>query len=131
MIEGYKVLDSQGYTSTVYYLPGDPPRACKSFNEDCIKTHFPVEKEAYERFSAHNHPFSILKYSGIHDRISAGIVLELAEKKSLYEYRWRQKQSVNPDPDLELEVLYRWAVSLGWASRGGLGIRSLSGRVQL
>lgn len=107
MTEGYKVLDSWGYTSTVYYLPGDPPRVCKSFNEDCNKTHFPVEKEAYERFSAHNHPSSILKYYGIHYSIPAGIILELAEKKSLYKYRWDQKQSGNPDP--ETGVLYRWA----------------------
>lgn len=107
MTEGYKVLDSDGYTSTIYYLPGDSPRVCKSFNEDCIKTHFPVEKRAYERFSAHSHPSSILKYYGIHDSIPAGIILELAEKQSLWRYRWDQKQFGNPDP--EAEVLYRWA----------------------
>jgi hypothetical protein len=81
MAEGYEVLDTWGYTSTVYYLSGDPPRACKSFNKECIITHFPVEKEAYERFSAHNHSSSILKYYGIHDSIPAGIILELAGKK--------------------------------------------------
>ncbi|KAE9372749.1 hypothetical protein N431DRAFT_439782 [Stipitochalara longipes BDJ] len=107
MAEGYKVLDNRGYTSTVYHIPGNPPRVCKSFNEDCIKTHFPVEKEAYERFSANNHPSSILKYYGIHDRISAGVILELAENQSIHEYRWKQREFGNPDP--ENEILYRWA----------------------
>lgn len=88
-------------------FPGDPPRICKSFNEDCVKTHFPVEFEAYKRFSAHNHPSSILKYYGIHNSISAGFILELAEKKSLYKHRWDLKQYGNPDP--KAEVLYRWA----------------------
>jgi serine/threonine protein kinase len=111
MIEGYKVVDSSGYTSTVYYLPGDPPRVCKSFNEEC--THFPVEEEAYKRFSANDHPSSILKYYGIHDSIPAGIILELAEKTNLYKYRWVQNRSGNPDP--ETEVLYRWA---GQAAEG-------------
>ena len=107
MTGGFKVLDSWGYTSTIYYLPGDPPRVCKSFNEDCIKTHFPVEQEAYERFSSHNHPSSILKYYGIHENISAGIILEFAEKDNLHKYLWDQKQFGNPDPGTE--VLYRWA----------------------
>ncbi|KAK4953508.1 hypothetical protein LTR66_013629 [Elasticomyces elasticus] len=107
MAEGYKVLDSRGYTSTVYCLLGDPPRVCKSFNKDCVKTHFPVEREAYERFSAHKHPSSILKYYGVHDSIPAGIVLELAEKGSLHEYRRNQKLFGHPDP--ETEVFYRWA----------------------
>jgi serine/threonine protein kinase len=107
MIEGYKVFDNSGYTSTIYYLPGDPPRVCKSFNEDCIKNHFPAEKEAYKRFSTNNHPSSILNYYGIHDTIPAGIILELAEKKSLHNYRWDRKEFGFPDP--ETEVLYRWA----------------------
>jgi serine/threonine protein kinase len=107
MAKGYKAMDCWGYTSTVYHLPGNPPRVCKSFNEDCIKTHFPVEKEAYERFSTHNRPSSILKYYGVHDSIPAGIILELAEKQDLHNYRWDQKQFGNPDP--EPEVLYRWA----------------------
>lgn len=107
MMEGYTVFDNAGYTSTVYHLPGDPPRACKSFNEDCTKTHFPVEVEAYKRFSTNNHPSSILKYYGIHDAIPAGIILELAEKKSLHKYRWDQRQFGHPDP--ETEILYRWA----------------------
>lgn len=108
MAEGYKVLDNHGYTSTVYSLPDDPPRVCKSFNEDCVETHFPVEREAYERFSAHGHPSSILKYYGVHDSISAGIILEHAQKGSLHVNRWEQKQRQKPEP--ESEVLYRWAM---------------------
>lgn len=108
MAEDYKVLDdSHGYTSTIYYLGGDPPRVCKSLNEDCVKTHFPVEREAYERFSAHKQPSSILEYYGIHDSIPAGIILEHAEKGSLHNYRWVQKKQFGQDP--QTEVLYRWA----------------------
>jgi serine/threonine protein kinase len=107
MAEEYKVLDSWGYTSTVYSIPGDPPRVCKSFNEDCIGSHFPVEKNAYERFSAHKYPPSILKYYGVHETIPAGIILELAEKGNLFKYLWEQKQFTNSDPDAE--ELYRWA----------------------
>ena len=108
MAEGSEVLDSWGYTSTVYYLPGDPPRACKSFHKECIGTHFPVDKEAYERFSAHDHPPSILKYYGIHDTIPAGIILELAENKNLNKYRWDMKHCQYPS-ELAPEILYRWA----------------------
>jgi serine/threonine protein kinase len=108
MDNGYKVLDNSGYTSTIYSLPGDPPRVCKSFHEDCMQTHFPVEKAAYERFSAHNHPSSILKYYGPHDDIPAGLILELAEHKNLHKYRWDQRQFGRPDPGDE--VLYRWAL---------------------
>ena len=108
MADGYKVLDNSGYTSTIYSLPGEPPRVCKSFNEECMQTHFPVEKAAYERFSAHNHPSSILKYYGTHDDMPAGIILELTENKNLHKYRWDQRQFGKPDP--ENEVLYRWAL---------------------
>jgi serine/threonine protein kinase len=107
MAADFEVLDTHGYTSIVYSLPGDPPRVCKSVNEDCMKTHFPVEREAYERFSAHGHPSSILKYYGIHDTIPAGIILELAEHGSLYRYRWEQREFGKPDP--EPEIMYRWA----------------------
>lgn len=108
MADGYKVLDNSGYTSKIYSLPGEPPRVCKSFNKDCMQTHFPVEKAAYERFSAHNHPSSILKYYGNHNDIPASLILELAENKNLHKYRWDQKQFGKPDP--ENEVLYRWAL---------------------
>lgn len=107
MAEAYRVLDRSGYTSTVYSLQGDPPRVCKSFNKDCAKTHFPVEREAYERFSAHAHPSSILKYYGIHDSIPTGIILEHAQKGNLHEYCWQQMISKNSAP--EPEILYRWA----------------------
>lgn len=107
MAEHLEVLDGYGYTSTVYHLPGDPPRVCKSLNADCIKTHFPVEKEAYERFVAHEHPSSILKYYGIYDGILGSIVLELAENNSVYDYLCSLQRIRAPDP--EYKVLYRWA----------------------
>lgn len=108
MADGYEILDTSGYTSTVYYLPGDPPRACKAFNKECVTTHFPVEKEAYERFSKHNPPSSILRYYGNHDVIPFGIILELADKKNLHEYRWDIKRWQHPSDPLP-ETLYRWA----------------------
>lgn len=107
MTENYKLVNGYGYTSKVYHLPGDPPRVCKSLNLDCVKTLFPTEREAYERFSAQKHPSSILKYYGIHDSIPAGIVLEFAENGSLDRYLWDQKQFGKPEP--KAEVLYRWA----------------------
>lgn len=108
MTESYNIFDSGGYTSTVYHLPGDPPRACKSFNKECVETHFPVEKEAYERFSAHGPPSSILKFYGVHTTIPAGLILELAENKNLNKYRWDMKHCQYPS-DPSPEILYRWA----------------------
>ena len=110
MATGYSILpDSHGYTSTIYLLPGSPHLVCKSFNSDCITTHFPVEKAAYERFSAHNHnrPSSILNYHGVHLDLPAGIILDLASNGTLYKYRWDQQQLNNPTPSPE--VLFRWA----------------------
>jgi len=88
MAEGYKILDSTSYTSTIYSLPGSPPRVCKSFNSPCISTHFPTGKAAYERFSQHNPPSNILKYHGIHNILPSGIILSLAENGNLHKYLW-------------------------------------------
>ena len=107
MAEDFTRLDSHGYTSTIYRLPGDPPRICKSFNEDCRETLFPVEKAAYERFAAHGHPASIPMYYGTHESIPAGIILKFAENKDVNDYLWQQKHLHNALPDDE--VLYRWA----------------------
>ena len=108
MTEGYKILEnSHGYTSTIYCLPGNPPRVCKSINADRIDTHFPPEREAYERFSAHDPPSGILRYYGIHDTLPAGIILGLAEKGSLWQYHDTQCRSGKPI--LVPEFLYRWA----------------------
>lgn len=103
---GYEIFD-RGYTAKVYRLPGLPRTVCKSFNEDCRETLFPVEKRVYERFMANNYPVSILKYYGIHEELPSGLVLELAGKKNFYNWRWDMKASDNPVP--EPEMLYRWA----------------------
>ncbi|KAF2725455.1 hypothetical protein K431DRAFT_280828 [Polychaeton citri CBS 116435] len=107
MAEGYQAMESRGFTSIIYHLPGDPPRICKSFNQDCIDSHFPIEQEAYARFSAHHHPSSILKYYGVHDSIPAGIILEFAAKADLHKYLWELGQFGEPSP--KAEVMYRWA----------------------
>ena len=107
MADGFKPLHRQGYTSTVYYLPGEPRRVCKAFNEDCITTLYPVEKAAYERFAAHNPPSSILKYCGVHDSIPSGLVLEFAENTDVYNYLWDQQHLGGGSPDSK--HLLRWA----------------------
>ena len=108
MVDCFKIFDDSGYTSTIYYPPGEPPRVCKSFSGDFERTHFPVEKEAYERFSsAHTHPSSILKYYGVHNSIPAGITLELAEHKNIARYCWEQRVSKNWVPTSG--ILYRCA----------------------
>ena len=87
MVNCFKIFDDSGYTSTIYYLPGELLRVCKSFSSDFERTHFLVEKEAYERFSsAHTHSSSILKYYGVYNSIPARITLELAEHKNIARY---------------------------------------------
>ncbi|GAB7353819.1 hypothetical protein MBLNU459_g4194t1 [Dothideomycetes sp. NU459] len=124
MSENYEVLPkSYGYTSTIYKLPGEPSRICKASNTECIETHFPVEKEAYERFSAHNPPSSLLKYYGVHPTITAGLVLELAEKGDLHTYLSDQRVVYGELPP-SIETLYRWAEQAATALEfaHGLGV---------
>ena len=82
--KNYELLD-KGYTATVYRLPGTR-RVCKSFLSRCANTHFPVEVEAYERFTARGHPPSILRYYGLDKDDPAGVVLELAENGNVHKY---------------------------------------------
>lgn len=107
MANQYEVLQASrhGWTSTIYRLPGSPPRVCKAFNPDCIATHFPVEREAYERFAAAGdaRPASILEYYGIHPTISGSLVLEHAQGSNMWDYMYSQQ----PLPDAER--LLRWA----------------------
>lgn len=106
--EGLAVLSSRGYTSTIYYVPGDPPRVCKVFHQgDSIDNLYPVEKAVYERFTAHDHPSSILKYYGTHGSIPAGLVLEYAANSDLHDYLWQRKHTGQAGPGNAL--LYRWA----------------------
>jgi serine/threonine protein kinase len=107
MAEGFKLLSNRGYTSTVYFIPGQPPRVCKAFNQDSIDTLYPVERAAYERFAANDHPASILKYYGVHEHIPAGIVLEYAKNSDLHDYLWQQTHVGQARPDNA--ILCRWA----------------------
>lgn len=77
---------------------------CQPFLASCANTQFPVEVEAYERFTAWDHPATILKYYGREEHDPAGIVLELAERGNLYKYLW---DNFNDPPSRE--TLYRWA----------------------
>ncbi|SMR61784.1 unnamed protein product [Zymoseptoria tritici ST99CH_3D1] len=110
MDEKYIPLDRQGYTSTVYRLPDDPPRVCKSFDKgrtkDGIDKLFATEKAAYERFTANNPPSSLLKYYGVHETIPNGLILEFAEHRDLYAYIWESSEKRWQPTD---EQLYRWA----------------------
>ncbi|MCJ1241503.1 hypothetical protein MMC14_009508 [Varicellaria rhodocarpa] len=100
------LLSDEGYTAKVYRLPGTR-RVCKSFLPDCTRTHFPVEVEAYTRFTARGHPPTILSYYGLDTHYPAGIVLELAEKGDMYSYLRDQYYARNNPPSRDL--LYRWA----------------------
>jgi serine/threonine protein kinase len=103
-VKTYELLD-KGYTATVFRLPGTR-RVCKSFLSSCANTNFPVEVQAYERFTACGHPATILKYYGLDKDDPTGIVLELAENGSLHDYLWDSKIFGNsPSRD----TLYRWA----------------------
>lgn len=67
----------------------------------------PNEVEAYERFTARGHPPTILKYYGIHEEEPHGIILELAEKASLYKYLWIHYGRLDISPSSA--DLLRWA----------------------
>ena len=101
----YDVFDRSGYTSIIYQIPGTR-KVVKSFFPECVLTHFPVEKQAYERFSARDHPTSILKYYGSDENDPAGLVLELAENRNLYNYVWDAELRGH---DKSSPTLYRWA----------------------
>jgi len=101
----YEFLD-KGYTATLYRLPGTR-KVCKSFLDGYKETHFTVEKEAYERFTARGHPPTILKYYGVDKEDPAGIILELAEKGNLHKYRWDSTRVFNKPPTRD--HFYRWA----------------------
>ena len=103
-VNGYELID-RGYTAMVYRLPGTR-RVCKSFLSSCAKTHFPVEVEAYERFTARGHPASILKYYGLDKDDPAGIILELAENGNVWKYVWDCRLFGHPPSQ---DTLYRWA----------------------
>ncbi len=101
----YEFLD-EGYTATVYRLPCTR-KVCKLFLDGYKDTHFPVEKEAYERFTARGHPPTILKYYGVDKENPAGVILELAEKGNLHKYRWDSTRVFNNPPTRN--DFYRWA----------------------
>lgn len=101
------VFDRSGYTSVIYALDEDPPRVCKAFTTDRAHRLFQTEKDAYERFSAQEHPSSILKYYGVHSEIPLGIILECAEKKNLSKYLWDTQ--VANEETVDSAFMYCWA----------------------
>ncbi|TKA22849.1 hypothetical protein B0A50_07749 [Salinomyces thailandicus] len=103
----YIPLDHQGYTSTVYHLPNDPTRVCKSFNQAFRNDLYPVEKAVYERFTAHGPPPSILAYYGPHPSLLASLILDYAEQGNLWNYLGERDSLNTPPPNATL--LLRWA----------------------
>ncbi|THZ77838.1 hypothetical protein D6C84_08387 [Aureobasidium pullulans] len=131
MTDEFDILPhTHGYTSTIYILaptPSSPtPRICKSFNSSCIATHFPVELEAYTRFSAAAAAAStnpnIPIFYGVHPTLPAGLVLSRAGNRDIYDYLWQQRHMEQPPP--EKGLLHRWcqqaAAALEFAH--GLGV---------
>ncbi|KAL8951492.1 MAG: hypothetical protein Q9222_002546 [Ikaeria aurantiellina] len=101
-----EIFDKSGYTSIIYRTPGTC-RVVKSFLPECIEKHFSTEQKVYERFSAHDHPPSILKYYGVAADDPAGLVLELAERRNLYSCLWDHEMGqMRP---VEPKLLYKWA----------------------
>lgn len=97
---------AKGYTSTVYKLT-DIGKVLKVLDRGNARAHFEVERRAYERMSQYDsRPDSILKYYGVNEEPPAGLVLELAEKGSLYSYLRRFFPS---DPGVSLEIKRSWA----------------------
>ena len=107
-VQDYELLDTTGYTSTVFLIPGTR-KVCKSFFPSCTDTNFQAEKEAYERFSARGHPPTILKYYGVEE--PASVILELAEYGRLDKYLWDSKYNFafNQRKPPSQDDLYRWA----------------------
>lgn len=103
--ENERQLLAKGYTSHVFLIPGTN-KVCKSYLQDGRAHRFAIEKEAYERFTAHGHPSSILRYYGVDEYEPAAIILELAENGSVWEYLWDHPETERtPKP----EDLYKWA----------------------
>ena len=90
-------MDSNFCPSTVHCLPGTR-KVRKSFLDEYKETHFPVEKEVCECLTVRGHPPTILKYHSVDKVDPAGIILELAEKRNLYEYRWNNTRVLDKPP---------------------------------
>ena len=105
----YELLESSwgGYTSTIYHIPNDSRKICKSFSGKYAQTNFPAEVAAYERFMARDHPSSILKYYGVDKTRADSIVLELAANGNFLKYRLDHIQFGDPTPSPE--TFCRWA----------------------
>jgi serine/threonine protein kinase len=105
----YEPLESSwgGYTSTIYHIPDDTRKVCKSFSGKYAQTNFPAEVAAYERFMARDHPSSILKYYGVDKNHPDSIVLELAANGNFLKYRLDHIQFGDPAP--APETFCRWA----------------------
>jgi serine/threonine protein kinase len=105
--------DSNGHTSTVYLLSDDTtPLVCKSIHPHYADILLPTEQEAYERFSSHDPPLSLLSYHGLHDEI-----LEYAELGNLHD--WLLQGNV-PSKELLFKWAYQAAEALEFAH--GLGV---------
>jgi serine/threonine protein kinase len=110
--------NSNGHTSTVYLLPDQIiPLVCKSIHPHYADILLPTEQEAYERFSSHDPPPSLLSYHGVHDEIPAGIILEYAELGNLHD--WLLEGNV-PSKELLFKWTYQAAEALEFAH--GLGV---------
>ena len=115
----YKLLD-RGFTANVYLLP-QSNKVCKSFLADGKDVRFPIEKEAYERFTARGHPASILRYYGVDVEKEAGIILELAEKGTVWNYLWDHAQrGRSPSSENLLKWAYQAAEALDFAHSCGV-----------
>ena len=102
--ERYQFI-AKGFTANVFRIAGSK-RVCKSFLPNGSDVRFPIEREAYERFMAREHPTSILEYFGVDDHKPSGLVLELAENGPVWEYLWDHPETDRTPSSADL---FRWA----------------------
>lgn len=90
---GLMQYDSSGWTSKILLIP-NTDRVIKAFNEDCNEHLFPNERAVYERLmAADNIPPSILRYHGVSPEVPAGLILDLAENRSVAHYLSRYPET--------------------------------------
>lgn len=104
----YEVID-KGWTSIVYRLK-DAQKIVKVVDDPSDHGYYTRERSVYERLTqANTGHTSILKFFGESEIFKDGLILEYAEKGSMYKYLW-DCHNIFPENKPDRHMLRKWAL---------------------